>query len=98
MKVFAIFRSTSGAILGTRSLYSPINQMILARAMGTVIVSTIRDMWIMMSLWVDDCICNNFLITTTLSATTPSVIQHTLIENVLNPAVFNNLYNIRTQN
>lgn len=35
----AILRSTSGAIFGTFSLYSPINHKIDARAAGTVIKS-----------------------------------------------------------
>ncbi len=35
VKVFAIFRRTSGAILGTLSQYSPISHRMLARAIGT---------------------------------------------------------------
>ena len=49
-KLLASFRRTSGAILGTRSLYSPINHKMLARAMGTAILSTMRAMWQMMPL------------------------------------------------
>ena len=49
-KFLASFRRTSGAILGTRSLYSPINHKMLARAMGTAILSTMRAMWQMIPL------------------------------------------------
>jgi len=38
-KFFAILRRTSGAIFGTRSEYSPMSQSMLARAIGTVMVS-----------------------------------------------------------
>lgn len=50
MNDLAIFLRTSGAILGTLSLYSPINHRMLALAMGTVISSTIFAMCVMMSL------------------------------------------------
>ena len=50
MKLLAIFRSTSGAILGTLSEYSPMSQRMLARAMGTVMVSANLARWMMMSL------------------------------------------------
>ena len=49
IKLLAIFLRTSGAILGTLSLYSPISHKILALAIGTAIVSTILAMYFIMS-------------------------------------------------
>lgn len=49
--VLAIFLNTSGANLLTRSEYSPINQRIDARAAGTVTLSTIRTICLIISLY-----------------------------------------------
>ncbi|PSN52888.1 hypothetical protein C0J52_02995 [Blattella germanica] len=76
MKVLAILRRTSGAILGTRSEYSPRSHRIDALAWGTVMKSTNLAICIMMSLCSLGCVCNSFLITTTLSATTASATSH----------------------
>ena len=51
MNDFAIFLRTSGAILGTRSEYSPISHRIDALAIGTVIVSANFARCIMISLY-----------------------------------------------
>lgn len=50
---FAIFLNTSGANLLIRSEYSPINQRIEARAVGTVTLSTIRTIRLIISLYSD---------------------------------------------
>lgn len=57
IKLLASLRNTSGAIFGTRSLYSPISQRMLARAIGTVILSTMRAMWLIMPLCSLGCEC-----------------------------------------
>jgi len=49
-KFFAILRRTSGASFGTRSEYSPMSHKMLARAIGTVMVSVNLAMWLMISL------------------------------------------------
>ena len=49
----AIFLKTSGANLLIRSEYSPISQRIDARAVGTVILSTIRTICLIISLYCD---------------------------------------------
>lgn len=54
VKLLAIFRRTSGAILGTRSQYSPITHRMAALAAGTSIESTSRAMCFMISLWSPD--------------------------------------------
>lgn len=75
-KIFAIFLRTSGAICGTRCEYSPSNHKMEARACGTLMLSANRAMCLMISVWAFGCVCNSFLMTTTLSATTASRKEH----------------------
>ena len=52
-KDLAIFRRTSGANLLIRSEYSPINQRMEARAVGTVTLSTMRTIRLIISPYCD---------------------------------------------